>query len=289
MKINSGYLKDLDSEMIDAHIHLLEIKHEGYNSPDYIINQIGKKFNSMSKNEMQKLVLELSKSIDKRQIQKAVLYILDKNWHKHNWFPVEFPENILPGVLIDPFLKERETKLDELMENNIKFLKILPYEQHIFREKYEGILGFAKEVKKRNMVLTICCAYGSRYLYKTNGVDLVSYLLNSGIDSPIIMAHGGMTRVFDAMSLMLEFPNLYMDLSFTISYWWNSRIIDDYRFVLEKMDYERIFYGSDYPYVSIEDSIDYFNRFCAYCTMKEKDIDKIKSNNFRKMLTKIGL
>lgn len=273
--------------MFDSNIHLLEINDEGINSPDDIINQLKKRFNSMKRREIKDELTNLSNKLSCNQIKKGLIYILDENWEHHDWFPINFPNNIIPGVIIDPFSKNIDVQLNKLEKNNIHFIKILPYEQHIFKNNYKKVFDFAKKLKKRNIVLTVCCAYGSRYLYKTNGVELVAYLLNKGIDSPIIMAHGGMIKVLDAMSLMLEFSNLYMDVSFSISYWKESRILDDYNFALKKLKYKRIFYGSDYPYIDFEKSINDFHQFSDKYNLSTIDKNKILHNNFKIFLSEI--
>jgi predicted TIM-barrel fold metal-dependent hydrolase len=273
--------------MFDSNMHLLKIEDEGLNSPDDIIEQLNKKFNTMTKKEIRNELIHLSEKMTYNQIKKGLIYILDENWEQHDLFPMNFPNNIIPGVVIDPFSNNLDIQLDKLKESNIRFLKILPYEQHIFKEDYQEVVEFAKKVEERNMILTVCCAYGSRYLYKTNGVELVSSLLNEGIDSPIIMAHGGMLKVLDAMSLMLEFPNLYMDISFAISYWWDSRVLDDYAFALRKLNYQRVFYGSDYPYVDLETSLDYFQKFCEKYNLNSIEKNKVLHENFKIFLDKI--
>jgi len=117
-------------------------------------------------------------------------------------------------------------------------------------------------------------------LYRTNGVELAFKIKEMYPDIPIILAHGGGPRVFDAMSLMNEYDDVYMDLSFSLKYWWNSSVIDDYAFALRKLKGKNVLYGSDYPYVSFKDSYNYFAFFA-----KIKNIiytEDICYNNFKK-------
>ena len=270
--------------MIDANLHLIKIKDRGYNSPDYILKNIKNIIKSKDLKEINELIKVLSNKITNKGFSQGLVYVFDEEWFENNWYSIKFPDNLIPGVLFDPLSEGIDKKLNILKENNINFLKILPYEQHIFKNNYDNVLYLAKKMEKRDMILTVCCAYGSRYLHKTNGVELVSYLVNNGIESPIIMAHGGMVKVFDAMSLMLEFPNLYMDISFTLPYWWGSSVIRDYAFTFEKLKYERIFYGSDYPYINFKKSMKYFNKFCKKYNIDEKAVDKILYDNFKNLL-----
>lgn len=273
--------------MIDANVHLLKISSDKCNSPNDVISQLKKEWESIKKDTAKELLQKLSEDIHDNGIHRALLYALDEDWKRHDWFPAAFPDNIIPGMLVNPLSGDIEKQLDILKSNHVKFVKILPYEQRIFRDSYKRVLEFVQKIEERNMVLTVCCAYGSRYLYDTNGVELVSYLVNHEINTPIIMAHGGMVKVFDALSLMVEFPNLYMDISFTIPYWWDSSVLDDYAFVFKKLSCNRIFYGSDYPYVELKKACDYFERFCDRYGIAEGDKNKILHENFEVLLGKI--
>lgn len=266
--------------MIDSHIHLLKLEDEGYNSPDEISANIRRYWSQVHSTEVKRLIYELEIEIKKQGFKKAILYMLDDEWYNNKWFPIKSTQNINIAMAINPFCSDLEDKLDILQKNDIKIVKVLPYEQKIMSKDYQAVLELAKKIEEKNMVLTVCCSYGSRYVYNTNGVELVSYLLNHGVKSPIIMAHGGMVKIFDAMSLMLEFSNLYMDISFTIPYWWGSSIIGDYAFAFEKLSYDRIFYGSDAPYVGMKKSHEYFKMFCEKYEVSEEDITKILSCNF---------
>jgi len=275
--------------MIDSNIHLIKVKDQGYNSPDYIHNEISKKYNEIDSDTFKKKLADIDKKLQNNNIEKALLYCFDDKWYLHKWFPVTFPKSIIPGMLLDVDLDldTIKKKLKILKEHGFYFLKLLPYEQKIFRNKYAKIIEIAKIVEKEGMILTICAAYGSRYVYKTNGVEIAAEVLNHGIKSPIIISHGGMPKVFDVMSLMLEYENLHMDISFTLPYWQGSRIIDDYAFTLKKMDYKRVLYGSDYPYVDFKESYKVFLEFVNNYLISEDKKNDILKNNFNKLLRQI--
>ena len=243
--------------MIDAHFH--------YNlTSNNLLNDINSIDNIMQEND----------------IQKVLLHIVDYSISVENICNIKWPVKILPSVMLNPFEKESIIELEMLRNHNIRFVKLLPYEQNIFYEDFPLVLEYAKKVEEQKMCLVICAAYGSKKIYRTNGIHLVEYLLRNGIKTPIIVAHGGMPKIFDMMLLMDEYPNLFMDISFTLYYWWGSTIIQDYAFVIKKLSGKRIFYGSDYPYVSIEDSKNIFNEFCSKFEIS-KDIERdILTNNF---------
>lgn len=272
--------------IIDANIHLLKITSEGYNSPNKIKTLIDQKFDNMTEREISDLIKKTKINMKNNKISESILYILYNNLYKKNLKNLCLDNELNYGVLLDLNDPNYKKTLKTYKENNINFIKLLPYELKLLKKDYKKVLTISNEIQKNNMILTICGAYGSRYVYDTNGVELAAFLLNNNYTSPIIIAHGGMTRVFDTMSLMLEFPNLYMDTSFTLNYWKGSRIWDDYNFVFKKLNYERIFYGSDYPYVSFEDSIEVFNEFCDYYELNHQEKENILKSNFQNFVKK---
>lgn len=259
--------------MIDSHVHLFRDGEKG--------NVF---YRGNSKQILQNLMDNLTIKLEEENIDKCLLYINDQDWFHTPYFDINIPKKIIIGAIVNPFWENIDEKLDLLLKKNIKILKLLPYEQVILREHYCNVLELARKIEDRNMVLTVCCSYGSKYVFDTNGVELVSYLLNHGIKSPIIMAHGGMAKIFEAMSLMMDYNNLYIDISFTLDYWWKSSVIDDYAFAIEKLNYDRIFYGSDYPYVSFCDSYEVFSKFCSMYKINDRDKEKILSINFEKFI-----
>jgi len=189
---------------------------------------------------------------------------------------MKVPKNIIISTVVDDI-----NDLEKAYDKKIKIIKILPYEQKILRKKYSNIIEIAEYIKEKKMILTICSTYGSKLLYDTNGVELASYIKKK-IDVPIILAHGGGPKIFDAMSIALEYDNIFLDLSFSLKFWWNSSVIKNYAFALKKLECKRCFYGSDYPYVNFDESLDYFLKFINKYKFSHEEKNNILYFNFNK-------
>lgn len=227
--------------------------------------------------------LENLKGILKAQgIKKSILYLIDDNDIADKNYMLPFGKRIIPSVMLNPKDRQVSEQLLDIKRAGIKMIKLLPYEQQLYYEDYPLVCDFAQQIQEQKMVLTICGSYGSKDVYKTNGVELAAAVLNSGFTNPLILAHGGMVRQLDAYSLMVEYPNLYMDLSFTIKYWWGSHIIQDIYFTLNKFNFMRAFYGSDYPNMTLKEAREYFDRFCDMFEIAEKDRKKLLEGNFKR-------
>lgn len=215
-------------------------------------------------------------------IDKAILYLISKSDYEEQNYRLEFGDEIIPAMMLDPKDVLADHKLKILKENGIKIIKFLPYEQQILYEDYGKVCEFALKAQEHGMILTVCGAYGSRDVYRTNGVELAAQILDAGFRNPLIIAHGGMVRLLDTHSLMCEYPNLYFDISFTIPYWWGSHIIEDLNFVIQKAKFERVLWGSDYPNHSFDEALYYLDLFCKKFQISKHDKEKLLSDNFVK-------
>lgn len=249
--------------MVDAHIHHT--------------------FKAETVEDAQKELDELKLMLSGYGIEQAVLYMIGDHDFERGFYKLDFGEKIIPSCMLDPRLPAPvlEEQIAACCKAGVRILKLLPYEQHIIKTEYPLVAAFAQIVQRFGMTLTICCAYGSVDIYNTNGVELAAYILEHGFTNPLILAHGGMVRVLDAYALMDVYDNLYMDISFTLPCWKGSSVIQNYAFVLKRLSCVRVFYGSDYPYVSMEDSIQSFDWFCKERQFSAREKEMLLETNFK--------
>ncbi len=251
-------------KIIDSHVHL-------YREP------VLERELHISQEPVNELLGELSQKLINKKITEAVVYILDEKVLSIN---IEVPANLIISTVVN-IHNTYMSDLEKAFDKGIKIIKILPYDQKITREEYPNVLEIAESAEGKGMVLTICSTYGSEFLYDTNGIELAVYI-KKGVDVPIILAHGGGPKIFDAMSIALEYENIFLDLSFSLKYWWGSSVIGDYAFALKKLESKRCFYGSDYPYVDFDKSLEYFLKFAKEYGFSEKEKNNLLYLNFEK-------
>jgi len=215
----------------------------------------------------------LSKTLKEQNIEKALVYVLKDD------VPCNvIPENMIVSKAVTTISGTRF--LNMFSKYKIKGIKFLPYEQEITRDKFMKYWSIAQTAQEKGYFLTICSTYGSKLLYETNGVEL-AYHIRKDIDIPIILAHAGGARIFDAMNLAKEYDNVFLDLSFSLQYWWGSTVIQDIAFAINKLDGYQVFYGSDYPCVSFKDSMWFFNYFADRYGISKPDKERILYDNFK--------
>lgn len=249
-------------KVIDSHIHL-------YSQP-----VLEKEFH-ISQEPVNELLSELSKKITNKNIDQALVYILDKDVLSMD---MAIPNNLIISSTVD-IDKSYGDDLEKAFSKGIKIIKLLVYDQAITRDKYSNVIKIAKLAQKKGMVLSICSTFGSKLLYHTNGVELAGFIREK-VDIPIILAHGGGPKIFEAMSLSLEYKDIFLDLSFSLKYWWGSSVIRDYAFAVKKLESKRCFYGSDYPYLSFSESMEYFMKFIEEHGFSSQERDRMLHFNF---------
>lgn len=248
-------------KIFDAHVHLY---------PEAVLE----KEEAISKEPVNDLLSLLSGKLIKKGIREAVVYLLDANILSMELKPFD---NIILASVINYSNYARD--LEKASAKGIKIIKILPYDQKVTKEMYPKIIEIAKMIKDKNMVLSICSTYGSKLVYETNGVELAAKIKHE-VDLPIILAHGGGPKVFDAMTMALEYEDIFLDLSFSLKYWWGSSVIQDFAFAIKKLGGKKCFYGSDYPYVDFDESKDYFLRLMKEYNFSKEEQDNMLYANF---------
>jgi predicted TIM-barrel fold metal-dependent hydrolase len=249
-------------KIIDAHVHLY---------PEPILEREC----NISQEPVNEHLLTLSKKLIEKNITQAVVYILDEKVLLNT---VQIPKNLIPAITVG-IHSTYQNDIEKALSQGYKIIKILPYDQHITRDIYFKVLTLAEFAEENKMVLTICSTYGSKLIYDTNGIELAA-LIKKKYDVPIILAHGGGPKIFDAMSLALEYENVFLDVSFSLKYWWSSSVIQDYAFALHKLESKRCFYGSDYPYVDFDESLKYFLEFVKKYDFSEEEKKQLLFLNF---------
>lgn len=235
-----------------------------------------------TKGDKEAIVTQLKEQLEEAGIQKALLYLINEKDYEERNYSIDLGKAVALGIMLNPKESEIEEKLLDLQKSRVKLVKLLPYEQQLFYEDVNLVCEYAMKIQKYDMVLTICGAYGTKDIYRTNGVEMAASVLNAGFRRPLIIAHGGMPRILDVYSLMCEYGNLYMDISFIIPFWWESHIIQDLYFVMKNLDFERIFWGSDYPFHSYDKAISYFDKFCDQYQIAAQNKEKLLKGNFEK-------
>jgi len=157
----------------------------------------------------------------------------------------------------------------------IKFHSYIQRIDSSLDKKISDICKFASDL---GLLISICCSYGTKDLYKYNGVRIISELLNE-ISTPILALHAGGKKILDLMLIAEQSSNVYIDLSFSLSYYLGSSVENDIAFSINKLGSERWLYGSDHPYEDMSLSIKNIMKFFSRHKFSKSDIQNIMYRN----------
>jgi len=74
--------------------------------------------------------------------------------------------------------------------------------------------------------------------------------------------------------LALEKKNVWLDTSFSLPYYLGATIEQDFAFMMQKLNYERVVFGTDHPYIPFSDAftahISFFVKYNCSVEHQEK-------------------
>jgi predicted TIM-barrel fold metal-dependent hydrolase len=124
--------------------------------------------------------------------------------------------------------------------------------------------------------------YSNKQSVSINNIDnLGNLLLRVSPQSQIILLHGGCVRLLETAEIARVFPNVLLDLSFTLCKYEGSSVDMDIKYLFDKFD-RRICVGSDHPSISLSQlrqRFDFFSR-----NTEEDKIRNIAFKNIEKLL-----
>ena len=100
----------------------------------------------------------------------------------------------------------------------------------------------------------------------------IGVLAESNPALKIILAHAGGSKAMDVLLVMKAFPNIYVDISYSLVYYGGSSVIPDIEFLVKKAGASRVIYGSDFPEMGLND---YFHRcddLLSFLSEEEKEM-----------------
>ena len=147
-------------------------------------------------------------------------------------------------------------------------IKFHSYVQEIEAKDFPEALLLAQVARDLKMPLFIDTSYGTARMYRCDNLRLAAFVLESITDTPVVLLHSGGARILEAL-VLAGCPNVVLESSFTMDYYQGSTVEQDLAFAYKKLEPGRVAFGSDFPYVSFEDSHKNMKRF-----LKNHDFDE---------------
>lgn len=256
--------------MIDMHVHASEVA-------DISLE------NTLSDGQVEEVVARLAGRLNTVGVRRALVILMDTR------FPGR-PEALkrLPPIaqtvqldycqLLDFRSARVEEDLDALAALGIAGVKIHPYLQALDPAEFDRLVEVAAAAAARGLFLLVDGEYGSNRLFRVRPAEVVLRLAEA-VAVPVLFAHAGGAAVLDALQVAEACPNVFLDLSFSLAYWGGSTAEQDFAFSIRKLGLHRWMYGSDAPFVPLEEARRVFDAFMVRFGFSVEEAEQILSSS----------
>lgn len=169
--------------------------------------------------------------------------------------------------------------LEQVKAQGAKAIMVNSYLQEISEADFLQVYKACKFAEENNMIICIDGSYGTSKMYSYDNLKLACFIADLVTKVPIVIIHSGGLRVKEAMLLAFDKPNVWLDTSFSLPFYLNSSLEQDYAFVYKKIGTKRIVYGSDIPYLNSEEAIQTHLDFFQKYKFSTKAIEQIMFEN----------
>lgn len=177
----------------------------------------------------------------------------------------------------------RRTDIEEYIrrakDSGISAVMFNSYLQKIANKDFESVLKVCRIAEQLQLIVCIDGSYGTSKMYEYKNMQLACYIADNITKTKIVIVHSGGYNIIPAMLLALDKKNVWLDTSFSLSYYLNSSVEIDFAFAYRKMDYKRIVFGSDHPYIRLEQAISDHQGFFERHKFPSSAVEDIFFNN----------
>lgn len=153
------------------------------------------------------------------------------------------------------------------------------YLQQITESDFKQILQVCEYASSKGLKICIDGSYGTSKMYTYDNMRLACFIADHIVKTPIIIVHAGGYRVIEAMLLAADKKNVWLDTSFSLPYYRHSSVEQDFAYVIKKMDYSRVVFGSDHPYIPFREALSSHLVFFDKHKFTNPQIEKIMFTN----------
>jgi len=255
--------------VIDAHTHVTEDGRWFNTSYDASLARL---FNEMEKAKLDKVIL-LPVS---PYISNEFVYRICK----------EFPNEIIGFASVEPLKVKAIEELEKaITKYELRGLKLHPRFQ-MFRPNDGRLYKLYKKVEELGIPIMFDCILNRPTPLRDQLPILYDDVANLIPDTPIILAHMGGFKFLEVLAVANKNKNIYVDTSLTLEYFYRTPFQEQVRFVLEKIGYDRVIYGSDFPERSLVATLISAKKILIEFGVSNENLYKIFYKNILRLINK---
>jgi uncharacterized protein len=155
--------------------------------------------------------------------------------------------------------------IDHLHQSGVNAIMFNSYLQQIATDDFSLVLKACKYAEEKKMIVCIDGSYGTSKMYTYDNMLLACFIADHIQQVPIVIVHSGGYRIIEAMHLAEDKKNVWLDTSFSLPYYISSSLEADFAFAYKRIGTHRVVFGSDHPYMDLQQTIriheDFFGKF----------------------------
>lgn len=187
-------------------------------------------------------------------------------------------------ALIDFRREDIEDYLDLIVQQGGMAIMVNSYLQKIEEADFDLVLAVCRHAEQKGLAICIDGSYGTSKMFTYDNMKLACYIGDHIHNTPIVIIHSGGLRVMQAMLLALDKSNIWLETSFSLSYYLGSSLETDFAFVYKKMNCERVIFGSDIPYLNSDVAISVHDDFFQKYGFSDQQVERILYNNAMELM-----
>lgn len=187
-------------------------------------------------------------------------------------------EDSLFTALIDFRKQNILSYLDKAIGDGIDCIKFHSYNQRISKTDFIDIVKICQYAEQKGIIICIDTSYGTSKMYTYDNLKLACFISDFITKVPIVLLHSGGARVIEAMLLADEKINVFLDTSFSVLCYLGSSLEKDFAYIYKKIGSGRVIYGSDTPYIDINESLKKTIQFLDKYKFTSNEIENILFN-----------
>ena len=182
-------------------------------------------------------------------------------------------------VMIDFRKKDVCREVERAHHLGFDGIKVHSYVQRIAEPDFRKVLKACELAQAKKMFVCVDTSYGTGGLFSFDNLKLAAYLSERVTKVPLVLLHSGAVRIWEAMLIAASGANIYLETSFSIPYLSGSSREADMAFCYKKIGADKIIYGSDFPFVGLDESLDITGKFFKKYRFNPFDTEKIFFGN----------
>lgn len=248
--------------IIDANVH---------------ITQTGKWFDSSHDASVENLLIEMKGA----NITKSILvpfedFIDDKYI---NEVCEKYPDKFIAASSFNPAkystASEAQHAFKQKYPENSLSPKIIKFHNRLHKydiedERFLSVLEVNNQFKKPNIIF-LCGLFFSKYTNVIKSPPVFIHQLSKKLNNTsIVIMHCGGSWCLSIAEAVRDLPNVYLDLSYTLSTYKQSSVWLDLKHLVTNFD-KRLIWGSDFPEIKIHQALNDFFELTEHLSIEKKE------------------